>query len=213
MLPISSNDAVNEIINYYQFEKVEHPYGNKHGEQKITKRCERVKHPDSPLILLEKLLQIRKKHLYHRYQIHQDKLLWPKILAANVPVLYMDFPEILQFAAKREAHSAHLNKVSTSLHCTVIHEQDEDGIVENKYVYHLSDSKTHDASYTFCVMILFQHLKSDNCSTQYESRHVFFRYKKLSMELRNTFIVYYGVSGHGKGLVDPMGGFGVKTPL
>ena len=26
-------------------------------------------------------------------------------------------------------------------------------------------------------------------------------------------IVYYGVSGHGKGLVDMMSGFGVKGPL
>ena len=27
------------------------------------------------------------------------------------------------------------------------------------------------------------------------------------------FLVYYGVSGHGKGLVDAMSGFGVKTPM
>ena len=33
------------------------------------------------------------------------------------------------------------------------------------------------------------------------------------MAWKKTVIAYYGVSGHGKGLVDAMSSFGVKQPL
>lgn len=154
---------------------------------------------------LEELLKIRKKYLYHRYQIQQDRLLWPKILDVSIPVFHMEYSENLQFAAKKEAQSAHFNKVSTLLHCTVIHEKDEEGMAENKYVYHFSDNTTHDASHNFCVIkdliysfypdIDIVRLKSDNCSTQYKSRHVFFRYKKLSAELGKTILIAYLPTG------------------
>ena len=56
-------------------------------------------------------------------------------------------------------------------------------------------------------------IKSDNCSTQYCCLHVFRRYSDLSKKLNKTVILYYGVNGHGRGLVDAMSGFGVKSPL
>lgn len=221
VLPSPSSDA-ETFINYFQFEKVERPY-IKENKEMISKRCERIKHTVTPYALLEKLLNIRNKYLYHRYQIHQDRFLWPKILATSIPVFHLDYSENLQFTAKKEAQAAHFNKVATSLHCTVVHDRDENGEVLNKYVYHFSDNITHDASFTFCVIkdliaslypdLLIIRLKSDNCSTQYKCRHTFFRHKKLSVELGKIIVVYYGVAGHGKGLVDAMGGFGVKTPL
>ena len=55
--------------------------------------------------------------------------------------------------------------------------------------------------------------QSDNCQAQYCSLHVFEFYQRLSQELKKTIILYYGVNGHGRGLVDSMSGFGVKTPL
>ena len=33
------------------------------------------------------------------------------------------------------------------------------------------------------------------------------------MKHKKTFVYYYGAKGHGKGLVDAMSGFGLKTPL
>ena len=56
-------------------------------------------------------------------------------------------------------------------------------------------------------------VKSDNCSSQYCSLHVFEDYRTLSKELNKTLIVYYGVNGHGRRLVDALSGFGVKSPL
>ena len=55
--------------------------------------------------------------------------------------------------------------------------------------------------------------KMDNCSSQYKCRKVFPTYVKLASVTRKTVLVYFGVSGHGKGLVDAMSGFGVKQPL
>ena len=53
--------------------------------------------------------------------------------------------------------------------------------------------------------------KSDNCSSHYKSKFVFQAWKTLAVSL--SIIIYYGVKGHGKGLVDSMSGFGIKTPL
>ena len=36
---------------------------------------------------------------------------------------------------------------------------------------------------------------------------------EVAKELDKVIILYYGVNDHGKGLVDAMSGFGVKTPL
>ena len=55
--------------------------------------------------------------------------------------------------------------------------------------------------------------KSDNCSTHYKCWWVFHMWQQLSMSEGKTLISYFGPSGHGKGLVDAMSGFGVKGPL
>lgn len=93
---------------------------------------------------------------------------------------------------------------------------------QNKYIYHLSDHLTHNFAFTFCVINHFIGLhdetplirfKSDNCSTQYKCKHVFGKCKDLAVKIGFPIIWYYGVSGHGKGLVDAISGFGVKGPL
>ena len=55
--------------------------------------------------------------------------------------------------------------------------------------------------------------KSDNCATQYKCSMVFGEYIKMAKKYDRNVIVYYGASGHGKGLVDAMSAFGVKRPL
>ena len=96
---------------------------------------------------------------------------------------------------------------------------------EYLYAYHLSDCKNHDASFAVSVTrdLLSKYpdykdfptvrIKSDNCSTQYCCLHVFRRYLDLAKEINKPVILYYGVNGHGRGLVDAMSGFGVKSPL
>ena len=61
-----------------------------------------------------------------------------------------------------------------------------------------------------CLIFSF---KSDNCSQQYKSCFGFANWRALAKEYNKTIILYYGVSGHGKGLVDSMSSFRVKGPF
>ena len=53
--------------------------------------------------------------------------------------------------------------------------------------------------------------KSDNCSTQYKCKWVFRFWSNLAKKLNTKIIIYYGVSGHSKGLVDAIGAIGIST--
>ena len=119
-----------------------------------------------------------------------------------------------------DPHFAHFNKDQYTLHCTVAHSFDEDAF--NKYIYHFSNDTSHDSQFSYanvddlmtnndqCLIFRF---KSDNCSQQYKSRFVFANWRALAKKYIKTIILYYGVSGHGKGLVDSMSCFGIKGPL
>ena len=122
----------------------------------------------------------------------------------------MDFSENLSQLFKHEKQSSHFNKKQYSLKCTVMH--DKEG---NKYIYHLSDHLEHNFAFTFCVMnyLSFIRFKSDNCSTQYKCKYVFGKCAELAAERGVPVIWYYGVTGHRKGLVNAISGFGVKGPL
>ena len=50
-------------------------------------------------------------------------------------------------------------------------------------------------------------------ATQYKSSYVFGEYQKMAAHYNRKVIIYYGHSGHGKGLVDAMSSFGLKGPL
>ena len=118
---------------------------------------------------------------------------------------------------KIEPQSAHFNKDQYTLHCTVARSFDEDAF--NKYIYHFSNDTSHDSQFSYAVdelmtnndQCLIFSFKSDNCSQQYKSRFVFANWRALKNN--KTIILYYGVSGHGKGLVDSMSSFRVKGPL
>ena len=152
-----------------------------------------------------------------------DKLHWAKILSTceDIGVIYhMDYSENLSQQYKYESQSSHFNKNQYSLHCTVKHTGDNNSPYE--YIYHISDEKKHDFAFSSVVanhILELNHpcniiwLKSDNCSTQYKCKYVFKGWQILAKETSKTVIVYSGVSGHGKGLLDAMSGFGVKGPL
>ena len=56
-------------------------------------------------------------------------------------------------------------------------------------------------------------IKTDNCSMQYKSKYTFASLKQLAMSRQIDIIWFYGEPGHGRGLVDAMSSFGVKSPL
>ena len=129
----------------------------------------------------------------------------------------MDYSENMVQWHQEEAQSSHFNKTQYSLHCSVQHNGDD----ANNYFYHLSDEKKHNFAFTSLVVeqLVEQNsceiicIKSANCSTQYKCRWVFGMWQLLATIIGKIIITYYGASGHGKGLVDAMSGFGVKGPL
>ena len=133
----------------------------------------------------------------------------------------MDFSENLAGTHIFEPQSAHFSKKQFSLHCTVMH-CEENGSLSLRYIYHLSNEMKHNAEFTFTVVksilefaednnLDIIRFKSDNCACKYKCKYLFVLFRNLAMYLNKTIIYYYGVSAHGKGLVDAMGGFGVIT--
>ena len=165
--------------------------------------------------------KMQKQYLVHKYEVFNDMHHWPVILSTTSemgPTYHLDFSENISQMHKFKPQSSHFNKAWYSLHCTVRY-----GANGNLYLCHLSDEKRHDYVFTAADV---EHIisieeenhnilrfKSDNCSTQYKSKYVFNFWSSLAKKLNKTIIVYYGVSGHGKGLVDAMSGFGVKGPI
>ena len=89
------------------------------------------------------------------------------------------------------------------------------------YFYHLSDDLKHDFAFTKTVVddllekngtTTILRVKFDNWSVQYKCKNVFSMWQSIATSSQKKVIIYY-VSGHGKGLVDAMSGFGVKEPF
>ena len=89
---------------------------------------------------------------------------------------------------------------------------------------HLSDSKKHNTKFTGAVIDSLMtwcngndddliRFKFDYCSCQHKCRFLFKVYMDLAERMDKVVLVYYGVAGHGEGLVDSMSAFGVKSPL
>ena len=218
-----------EQVQVSQFETTKTPYkklNKKTGKQedKISEKTERVISTRNVSDVYSSLAAKKTKYVMHRYQVANDKYQWPKIASTTDsygPIYHFDYSENLSQSYKFEPQSSHFNKQQYSLHCTVKHLPNS----EHEYIYHFSDSKKHDFAFTSSVVDHLVELededftstiirvKSDNCSCQYKCRYVFAFYRNLAKQLDKTVIAYYGVCGHGKGLVDAMSAFGVKTPL
>ena len=217
-------DTETKKIRYHLFEETRTPYvSKKTQQQKISKKIERTpdKH-DLPRDVLKALLDKADEYLLHRYQVSNDNFVWKQVLEnTEDPVFHMDFSENLGPTPKEEVQPAHFAKRQFSLHCTV--KLPTGGSKENTFIYHLSDDLSHDVVFTMAVVedlirrfapnAKVIRFKSDNCSTQYKCKYIFQKWRELAKKLNKTFIIYYGASGHGKGLVDAMSGFGVKTPM
>ena len=92
---------------------------------------------------------------------------------------------------------------------------------EIKFAYHLSDDIPHDLSFVHQVLEdVFDRreigaetvvIKGDNTPTQYKNKREFESYTALAKKYNVCIIQIYGPASHGKGLIDAMSSFGVKT--
>lgn len=222
---IISHQSPSKQVKYYQYEQIDEEYiakrGAEKGQTKVSKRTERVNYTENVEVVIKKLESCRIKYLIHRFLVVENDHHWKIILGdqhESKPIFHMDFSENLQLTPKMEVQDAHFSKKQYSLHCTVKYT----GKSSASYMYHLSDELGHDIKYVSLVVkdLLSQspeaeiyRFRSDNCSVQYKCHWVFGFWRSLAQELQKPIVVYYGEPGHGKGTVDAMSGFGVKTPI
>ena len=205
---------------FFQFDVEQYTYMNKDGKEKTGTRTVRIQKTDSFENFKSTFDEKGASYLLHRFECRNDIHVWPQILHASPSyIFHLDYSENITVTPKYEPQDAHSSAKQTSLHCAVVHNPYNAGV---QYAYHLSDVEKHDFTFTEAVVrdLLSKfdvnsivRIKSDNCGSQYCSLHVFQSYKWLSKDLGKTIILYYGVNGHGRGLVDAMSGFGLKTPL
>ena len=153
------------------------------------------------------------------------------IIGILIPLLKYDpyfiwiFLKIHKQPPNLNHNQSNFNKRQHSLHCALAHINDidsSDEVGKHLYLYHLADDMKHDYGFTFAVVDTIIDLfdfntncfrfKSDYCKAEYKCKNVFAIWSKISVQLEKK-IIYYEVSGHGKGLVDEISGFGVKGPL
>ena len=218
-----NNPEIN--VTYSQFVTKKVPYvvtrGPDNGKTKLTTRCDRENFKTKFNELKILLDPSRSSYILHRYYIQCEKYIFSDF-RSSIPdygCIYWVMSENLAFTPKDQCQDAHFNQRQSSLCCTV--EMNGPNSKDNNYHYHLSDYNTHNISYTGEVfddlypmstdMKIFR-VKSDNCSEQFKSKYVFGFWEDFSKR-NDIVLLFYGVSGHGKGLVDSMSSFGVKGPI
>ena len=195
-------------------------YINKTGDEKTYTRTKRVDKflPVKDISSLFKIQGIT--YLKHRTHVDNDKASWPLIRASlpDIPNIHLDFSENIAMKPKFEAQDAHFSGKQYSLHCMLL-----DPPNPYKYIFHLSNSTIHD--YAIVDLVLRDVfdlqkwknntviIKSDNCQEQYKDLNAFGSYQKLADDYNTKILRVYGAAGHGRGLIDAMSSFGVKSIL
>ena len=210
-----------DAVSYYQFESV--ATGRLNSKGKPMKKTKRNDYSCVSASSCKNNLDLKAdEYLMHRYNVENNKFMWPLILEKceelGEVIVHMDYSENIKEKPKIETQSHHFSGQQHSLHCAVVQTSNE-----NWYYYHFSNERVHDWQFTKADVMefvndIFQNqeiicLKSDNCATQYKCAKVFVMYCQLSVTLNKRIIIYFGAAGHGRGLVDGMSSFGVKTPL
>ena len=111
-----------EKVAYYQFDVIkELKLCKKTNEMKESKRTERVTYEADIKTLCADLNNEKKKYLYHRYQIENDKKKWKNILQTTDrgDIFWMDYSENITGTPKFEPQDSHFAKKQFSLVCIV----------------------------------------------------------------------------------------------
>ena len=190
----------------------------KNGIEKSYERTTRLDKKDKVSDIVEQLIKLGPPYLKHRQHVANVNTVIPKIRERHEgKYIELDFSENIALKTKSEVQEAHFSGKQYALHCSIV----EPG--ENKFVYHLSDDTTHDPCFVHEVLEdIFDRwsirnetviIKSDNAPTQYKNKWAFQSYHSLADKYNVRIIRLYGAAGHGKGLIDAMSAFGVKSIL
>ena len=203
--------------SYYVFGKKTETY-IKNGVEKSYERTTRVDKTHKVCEIVEQLVESGLSYLRHRQHVENINKVIPKIRERHEEkYIEMDFSENIALKTRSKVQEAHFSGKQYALHCSIV----EPG--ENKFVYHLSDDTNHDPCFVHQVLEdIFENwgignetvvIKSDNAPRQYKNKWVFQIYHSLADKYNVRIIRLYGAAGHGKGLIDAMSSFRVKSIL
>ena len=207
----------NQLYYYVYERKIEYYKGKDDKDVQYT-RTARVDKKDKVSAIVGKLVQISQRYLKHRSYVDNLSRVLPMIKDGfSGKYIELDFSENLALRPKHEVQSAHFSGKQHTLHCAIF----QPG--ETKFHYHISDDTKHDPVFADEVLRdLIHHydirnedimIQSENAPTQYKSRHAFALLQKLANEFNVRIIRTHGAAEHGKGTIDAMSSFGVKSVL
>ena len=199
----------NAMVNYYQYRVEKNEVPTMTGEVEIITSSEQVNCSEPLDKCVEKLNALKLKYILHRYYVCNQKKVFNYIcetIPSIGPIYWWDFLENIKNTPKFESQEHGYAAKHISLFCTV------NMIDHNKreYIYHFCDNNLHVCFTGTVAEYIFQNhfegdifrVKSDNCKIQFKCKWVFSFWKRFAAKYGIPVILYYGVEGHGKGLVD-----------
>ena len=196
--------------------KQETYYSAQKAENVTDSRTARVDDKKPVSWITQKLVQMKDSYLLHRKYVDNDRFVWQALRNAHTgKFLHRDYSENMNISEKHQVQDAHFSGKQYTLHCSSLETPNP-----YKYIYHLSDNTTHAIDTVLDDIFVLQKIrneavliKTDNAPTQYKNKYAFGSYQHLAGKFNCTIVKAYGAAGHGKGLVDTMSAFGVKSIL
>ena len=129
----------------------------------------------------------------------------------------LDFSENIVMRPKSEVKNAHFTGKQYTLHYATVE------LGEQKYVYQLSDDTLYDSNSVNEVLEdIFGRwnirdeaiiVKRDHAPTQCKNKNAFFYMQSLGDRFNVVIVRIFGAAGHGKGLIDAISSFGIRSVL
>ena len=196
----------------------------KHTDIRIARgRRRKVKEVRKPFVEIfsefeETLLSKGKAYLFHQYECKNDIHHWPIIKINGLGYTFIWITQKTSqppLSSKPRMHTSPPNRCpcialwfTTKIQKIHIMHTTLAAIIMTVFLQSKSYLIFWKNTVDFLTSVI--RFKSDNCVSQYCCQYMFPFYADLAKKTGKPVLVYYGVNGHGRGLVDAMSGFGVK---
>lgn len=221
--------AKNQTTKWLEWEHVDAVYTNTKGDRINTKAWEQVQKSDTVTDLVKKISTNMETHTYPiyraRFQHNQEQILQQN-LPLNHAIIHVDFSQNLALVAQDECESAHFAQKQITIHPVYlirhgVGSTQDSPVLWKQSIVQISNNQKHDSDAVlhFTMQIIrfimnnpgavdkptVLHRFTDNCATQYKSKHAF-QHMKLYKDVFDIDVRYhYCEAGHGKGECDGIG--------
>ena len=184
---------------------------NKNGE--ISKRLQQVTTQANMEYIINFIATRLPKIIHHRNHLKHYRSTITEFRECYDNVLIdIDFSENLSIPVKFEPQSLHWHHEQVTIYSGILKAKGR-----KSYHPYISNDRKHDQQFVHVVLekmldginveaVSYVVIESDNCSSQYMSAKHFFSIQQLSNQLDSKVLRVFGISEHGKGEVDHVGG-------